>query len=121
MPEAIVNLKSTDGSSREASADLTQYNKHQRVLRATGCIVVGVLAATGCLLVPGPHMLLFWVGPLVGVLVARRALATHAKVFDIKGSCPQCQEHIELHGGAVGAAPPVYPCPSCGDELAIAL
>ncbi len=103
MPEEPVILKTADGATATAVADLVRYGPGARRWRAALLIAGGVLLGVSCSIVPGPHMLItVWLPPLAGIWLARRVLKTGVKVVRIEGTCPACARPLELFGGAAG-------------------
>ena len=117
MSEEPVILEAADGKTAPAVAELVRYSPGARRWRAAMFIAGGVLLGVTCSAVPGPHMLItFWLLPLAGIWLARRALRTEVKVVQIEGTCPACGRSVELFGGS--AAEP-RECRRCQTSLTL--
>lgn len=108
-----MTFQTPGGQPTRGVAEATEYGAIQRRNRMIVFIVVGFLAGTFCIIVPGPHMLGAWIPPVLGVWLGVRARSTRAKVFSASGPCPACEKETQWPGGSVTASPLEVPCPKC--------
>ena len=101
MTEEPITLKTADGSSGPAVAEIIEYSSSARITKAVLLMVGGVLGGAACIIVPVVHLFTTWGLPLAGVLLGIRALRTRRKLDRVAGKCPGCEAEIELVGGAL--------------------
>ncbi len=101
MAEEAITLKTPDGSSGPAVAEIIEYSSSARITKAVLLMVGGVLGGAACIIVPVVHLFTTWGLPLAGILLGLRALRTHRKLDRVTGRCPGCEAEIELVGGAL--------------------
>ena len=122
VPSHPVTLTSPDnGRTNTAVAELDLYGDGARTRRMVVFIVVGVLAGSMCLLVPGPHMVASPVPVALGIWLGLRAKKSRAQVLNASGTCPACNEPTQFPGGVITDAPLSIPCPKCRATLAVEL
>jgi hypothetical protein len=98
--EVQITLRSEQGATRPATATLTRYERGERMGRAAGFAALGLLGAGIFVFVPAVHLITTWLLPLAGLIAARSAWRTEAKLTDARGECPACGAKITLSGGS---------------------
>ncbi len=116
MAEDPITLKTADGSSGPAVAEIIEYSSSARITKGVLFMVGGVLGGAACIIVPVVHLFTTWGLPLAGILLGIRALRTHRKLDRVTGRCPDCEAEIELVGGAL-TEPARQKCCRCAAPL----
>jgi hypothetical protein len=110
----------SDGKEAPGKGSLTVHSQTKRAALASILGGVGLLGGLATL-VPGPHMCVTWIIPIVGGFFALRCWWNEAELHDIEGTCPACDaEGIKVQGGQViGANPLTRLCPTCTVKLEV--
>lgn len=114
-----ITLRSEQGATRPATATLTRYERGERLARAAAFGGLGLLGAGLFIFVPAVHLITTWLLPLAGLIAARSAWRTEAKLTDAHGECPACAAKITLSGGQLTEAPLWDACPECSRPLCL--
>jgi hypothetical protein len=117
--EVQITLRSEQGVTRPATATLTRYERGERMGRAVGFAALGLVGAGIFVVVPALHLITTWLLPLAGLLAARSAWRTEAKLTDARGECPACGAKITLSGGQLTDAPLWDACSACSRPLCL--
>ena len=117
---SAIALVAESGAERPAEGTLVRQSDGARVGRAIALALGGFAGAMVCVVIPGVHLITTWLLPLLGLVAARQALRTRARIEGLRGQCPACNAAIELEGGRV-TEPMFEPCPACHRNLRVAL
>ena len=99
-----LKFRSQEGKETPARGELTLYGKTRRATFATLFGVFGVLLGLPTF-VPGPHMCVTWVFPLLGAFLAWRTWTLEAELSNLEGTCPACDDPgLKLPGGQLTRA-----------------
>jgi hypothetical protein len=116
-----ITLRSKEGATTEAQAEVVRYNSGARTGKMIGFIAGGLIGGAACILVPVLHLITTWALPLIGIIAGIRASKTHASITDVVGPCPACQKDTNLLGGKVTDHAPTDQCRSCRALLEMVL
>lgn len=116
MTEEPVTLKTAEGATGVAAAQVERYTPGARRGKAALFIVGGILGGAACIIIPVLHLITTWGLPVLGIVLGLRALRTEFRVYSVSGRCPACDEVVEI----VGLSPDhPRPCPRCRTELSV--
>lgn len=120
MAQESISFESPAGAVEGAVADVVRPTAAGNAIRAIVCVVGGLLGAAIFILIPIVHLVTTWLLPLLGVMLALRALRRKAAVYDAEGACPSCKEAIRLPGGELDD-PSWQMCLRCGQRIQVRL
>jgi len=106
------------GAERPGTADVVMLEARHRRLLAAGLAAVGVMGGGCSILTPGTHLVMVWLGPLLGIGLGLAASSMVAWVRHTDGTCPTCDRPLSTRGpGPLWQSPPTLPCPHCHAAL----
>ncbi|MEO5799810.1 MAG: hypothetical protein ABIZ70_14380 [Gemmatimonadales bacterium] len=115
-------LKSAGGVTTSAPATLQRFTMVDRMLRAAGFLLLGVVAAAMLIPIPIIHLVGIPLVLLVGLVTAARQLARTARLTPVRIPCPNCGAMNRV-GGGLGLrnidAPIELNCDSCRRSLTL--
>ncbi len=117
---AVLTLRAQDGRTASAGAVIDRYPSGARIGTAVAFFVGGFMGAAACIIVPILHLITTWALPLAGILMGLRTLRIEHRLGRIAGTCPLCEQQIELRGGPVKASN-WRVCPSCRKDVELVL
>ena len=90
-----------------------------RVGRAVAFLLLGLVGAVACLLIPVLHLITTWALPLAGAVAAAHALRTRVRVGAVRGECPSCGQEVDLEVASTTEAVQAL-CPGCRTLIEVA-
>lgn len=121
MPESVtreIHFKSQKTAAQcAARMHVTAFSDHEQKIRAIKSLLGLWGIAAVCLLIPVAHFILvpgFLVG---GIIVASRRMKTAEEGIDAEGTCPACNNDIQIPLEKNAELPQWHDCPQCGDPL----
>lgn len=118
--ENPIVLCGADGKQTPGSAEVVRYSQATRVTFAVMYVLGGLLGGLFCIVVPVVHLFTTWGLPVLGVLMAIRAMRRTVVVYHPEGACPACGAMIQLVSGPIDDTAWQH-CPDCQAALQIRL
>jgi hypothetical protein len=118
MPTESIILQAPNGKQTAGSAEILRYSNANRIIRASLFVLGGLIGGTVCILIPIVHLITTWGLPLLGIVMAIRTMRRDVVIHQPQGTCPNCNEHIQLPGGAA-SDPEWQVCSHCKTHLQI--
>ncbi len=117
-----VTLDVADGPATTAAGTLRHFTAGQRLLRAAGTLLVGIVVAV--LLVPIPiiHLVGIPLALVLAVFFAGRQLLASVRLAPLRLPCPKCGAENRVGGGLgyrSATTPIEHTCDSCRRELTL--
>ena len=102
MAQESVTIESANHPPAIGQADdVVRHSTAVRIIMASMWAVGGFLLAAPCILIPVVHLVSTWGLPLLGILMGLRAWKRRVVIHNITGTCPACQQQIQLNGGSI--------------------
>lgn len=118
MPKESIILEAPNGVETAGEAEIARYSIASRISQAALWVIGGLLGGTACIIIPVVHLFTTWGLPLLGVLMAVRTMRREVVVHQPEGTCPKCNEQIQLPGGAAND-PEWQVCPRCKTTIQV--
>ncbi len=120
MAVVDVELRSPGGATARASAQFTPVAPEHRWRLVVGSGLGGIGIGGLSILAPGVHLVLGWLAPILGVVIALAAASLTGWWHRVTGTCPACDAPLDAPGpGPSGATPATLPCPHCRAALQV--
>ncbi len=116
----VLTLRAQDGRTASAGAVIDDYPSGARNAKAVMYFAGGFMGAAACIIVPFLHLITTWALPLAGILMGLRTLRIEHRLGEIAGTCPLCEQRIELRGGPVKVSN-WRVCPSCRKDVEVVI
>ena len=120
MSIETVQMKTRDGRTCDAELEIHRYALPTRLVRSVPIFVTSVVVGGLSILVPAVHLISTWFIPLLGTGIALYIFRIEAKLGDVSGCCPDCQESFTQPGGPY-ENPIWVRCPRCSIPLQVML
>jgi len=113
-----IQLKSQQsGQTNRAEMHTICFTEQEQKMRALKALAMFWLIALLCVLLPIAHFILvpgFFIG---GIIAAKRRWNTQREGIDANGTCPACNNEIQINLDKNADLPQWHDCPQCGDAL----
>jgi hypothetical protein len=108
-------LRTRDGRFVEAQAEVVRYGTAARILRGGGTVFGFTAVGLMTIVVPGVHLVLPWLLPLIGLGLGAYIGRVTMKVGEVRGTCPDCAAEMVIgKSGAVARDEALWlRCPAC--------
>lgn len=120
MSTGAVKLRTRQGATTDARAELIVHGRTRRLATAAAIVACGVTVGAATIVVPTVHLFSTWAIPLLSIGIAAWATRVRARLLGAQGPCPACGAHVELPGvGAVDDDAVWVRCPACKAPIEI--
>jgi hypothetical protein len=120
MAQEQIVISTDANNATTTTTEVVRYSQTNRVLRATACVVAGLLGGTVCIVIPLVHLITTWGLPALGIYMAYRTMQREVVLQGIEMACPNCKTAIQLSGGGLNDRH-WQACPNCVAKLHIAV
>lgn len=118
MSQESIVIQVAAGEETAGEAEVVRYSTASRITQATLWVIGGQLGGTACIIIPVVHLFSTWGLPLLGILMSVRTMRREVVIHQPSGTCPACNEKIELAGGAAND-PEWQVCPHCKKAIQV--
>ncbi|MBL9140535.1 MAG: hypothetical protein JNK53_01600 [Phycisphaerae bacterium] len=113
-----VTLTGPEARTSSGTASITLIPPGRRNLHAALLAVAGLALGGASILIPILHLCTVWFLPLLGCLLAARALRRTFSIRELNGPCPACRAKIHM-GGRELPDSEWQSCPHCGARVRV--
>ena len=114
MPTESVQLRTREGATGEAQAEVTRYSAGRRLAVSLTLAVGGTVLGLSTLIIPGVHFVGPWLIPLLSLGIAGYLFRRTMVIGTVRGPCLSCGADMVLdEGGSVGNDAVWLRCPAC--------